>query len=83
MPTSKRDAHAGLMARECSDGNYVMGIGWESFLSAQGYNPWSCMHLSIRVGPLARGVKKVIKGKMYLFEGNKEDCLKEFEKDFS
>jgi len=31
---------------------------------------------------LEQGKKKTISGKIYLFEGSKEDCLKEFTKDF-
>jgi len=82
-PTSARDAHNGIMLRESKDGQYVMGIAWESFLSAQGHNPWDCMHLSIKVGPLAKGEKKTVRGKIYLFKGSKEDGLKELEKDFA
>jgi hypothetical protein len=78
-PTSGRDAYAGIMIRESKDGRYVMGIAWESFLSAQGHNPWQCMRLSIKVGPLAIGEKKSIRGRIYLFEGSKEDCLEAFE----
>ncbi len=82
-PTSERDAYAGLIVRESDDMQYVMGIGWESYLSAQGHNPWNCMHLSIKVGPLAPGEKKTINGRIYLFKGLKEDCLQEFVDDFS
>jgi hypothetical protein len=82
-PTSERDAFAGIMIRESGDRRYVMGIGWESFLSAQGHNPWNCMHLSIKVGPLAKGEKRTIRGKIYLFEGSKEDCLRAFKNDFA
>ena len=82
-PTSERDAYAGLMVRESKDKQWVMGIAWESFLSAQGHNPWKCMHLSIRVGPLKKGEQKTIRGKIYLFKGSKEDCLACFENDFS
>lgn len=81
-PTSERNAYAGIIIRESVDKRYVMGIAWESFLSSQGHNPWHCMHLSIKVGPLKQGKKKTIRGKIYLFEGSKEDCLKEFKKDF-
>jgi len=81
-PTSERDAHAGLMVRESEDGRYVMGIAWESFLSAQGHNPWNCMHLSIKAGPLAVGETRSIRGRIYLFEGSKEDCQQQFEEDF-
>ena len=82
-PTSDRDAYAGLMARESNDKQWVMGIAWESYISAQGHNPWECMHLSIRVGPLKQGQTKTIRGKIYLFKGSKEDCLRRFKKDFS
>ena len=82
-PTSERNAYAGIMIRESHDNRYVMGIAWNSFLSAQGHNPWNCMHLSIKVGPLAQAEKKTFRGKMYLFEGSKEDCLLNFEKDFA
>ena len=82
-PTSERDAFSGILIRESSDGRYVMGIGWESFLSAQGHNPWNCMHLSVRVGPLGRGEKRTIRGRMYLFEGSRVDCLEAFEKDIA
>lgn len=81
-PTSPRDAYSGLIVRESDDRKWVIGIAWESFLSAQGYNPWRCMHLSIRVGPLRMGETKTIRGKMYLFEGSKDDCFGLFNVDF-
>ena len=80
-PPSPRDAHKGLMVRESSHGRYAMGVAWDSFLSAQGHNPWNCMHLSIKVGPLPQGQTKSIGGRIYLLEGRKEDCLQAFVKD--
>lgn len=82
-PTSDRDAYAGLMVRESKDKQWVMGIAWESYISAQGHNPWKCMHLSIRVCPLKQGRTKTIRGRIYLFKGSKEDCLRCVKKDFS
>jgi len=41
------------------------------------------MHLSVKVGPLKRGETSEIRGKMYLFQGSKEDCLKRFQNDFA
>ena len=82
-PTSDRDAHAGLLVRESEDKKWTMGIAWESFISAQGHNPWKCMHLSVRVGPLKKGQTKTIHGRIYLLKGLKEDCLEQFRKDFS
>jgi hypothetical protein len=81
-PTSDRDAYAGLLVRESEDKKWTMGIVWESYISAQGHNPWRCMHLSIRVGPLKKGRTKTIGGKIYLLRGSKEDCLEHWIKDF-
>ena len=59
--------------------------GWPTalYLSAQGHNPWNCMHLSIKVGPLKQGQRRTINGKIYLFEGSREDCLQAFRRDFA
>ena len=48
-----------------------------------GSHEWKCMHLSVRVGPLKQGQTKTIRGRIYLFKRSKEDCLKQFRKDFS
>jgi len=81
-PTSDRDAYAGLLIRESQDRQWTMGIAWESFLSIQGHNPWNCMHLSVRVGPLKPGQSRTIRGRIYLIKGSKADCLHRFERDF-
>lgn len=82
-PTSNRNAYQGAIIRESKDRTQVMAIVWEDFLSAQGHNPWKCMHLSVRVGALKRGESKTVRGKAYLFDGTKEDFLKRMETDFS
>ncbi len=82
-PTSEDDAHAGLMIRESTDGQWVTGIAWDWFLSAQGHNPWQCMHLCFNVGPLKPGESKTIRGRIYLFRGAKEDCLRRYRSDFA
>ena len=81
-PTSKRDAFAGLLVRESKDRSKTMAIAWDSFVTAQGHNPWKCMHLSVGLGPLKQGETKTIRGKIYLFEGTKEDFLAKFRRDF-
>lgn len=77
-PTSPDNAHAGLIVRESTNGRWVAGIAWERFLSSQGHNPWSCMHLAVGVGPLKPGESRVIRGRIYLFPGTREDCYKAF-----
>ena len=81
-PTSDRDAAAGMIIRESLDGEWVCAIAWEDFISAQGHNPWKCMHLSVRVGALKRGESKTIRGRMCLFQGKKEDCYAKFQSEF-
>ena len=81
-PLAEPDATAGLLIRESNDGKWVTGIAWENFLSSQGHNPWRCMHLSVRVGPLARGKSRKIRGRIWLFKGSKADCLRRFEREF-
>ena len=81
-PRSEINAHAGLILRESNDGEWVMGIAWERFLSTQGHNPWKCMHLSVNVGPLDQGESREICGKIYLFKGTKEELLARYQSDF-
>lgn len=81
-PTSGRDAYTGFMVRESEKKDWVMGIAWQDYISVQGHNPWNCMHLSIRVGPLKQAEKKTIRGKIYLFKGLKEECLSRYREDF-
>jgi hypothetical protein len=82
-PTSPIDATAGIIVRESSDGRWVTGIAWEDFLSAQGHNPWHCMHLGIRVGPLASGEARELRGRLYLMPGTKETCYEAFRQEFA
>lgn len=80
-PMSDLNATAGLIVRESNDRKWVTGIAWERFLSAQGHNPWKCMHLAVRVGPLAVGATRKVRGKMYLFEGTREDLIERYRED--
>lgn len=82
-PLAQSNVVGGLIVRESTDGQWVCGIAWDDFLSAQGHNPWQCMHLSIRVGPLPRGESKTIRGKVYLLKGDKRSLLKRYREDFA
>ena len=81
-PPTDRNAQGGVIVREAAEGNWVAGIAWEDFLSAQGHNPWYCMHLSVCVGPLKQGESTTVKGRIYLFEGDGEACLEKYKRDF-
>lgn len=77
------DAVAGIMIRESADRRWVTGIAWEDFVAVQAHNPWECMHLWVRVGPLKPKQSRTVRGKLYLFKGSKQDCLKRFRRDFA
>jgi hypothetical protein len=80
-PTSEENARAGVLVRRSMDGEWVTGVGWEDFLSVQGHNPWSCMHVGVRVGPLPPGGSKTIRGRLYLFRGTTEECWRRARRD--
>jgi hypothetical protein len=63
------------------DRTWTTGIAWERFISLQGHNPLRCMHQAIRVGPLAVGERRQIRGRIYMFRGSKDDCLARFKSD--
>jgi hypothetical protein len=81
-PTSGENATAGLLIRESEDGRWVTGIAWEDFVAVQGHNPWYCLHNCVRVGPLQPGESRTVRGRLYLFQGTKDDCLASFQRDF-
>jgi hypothetical protein len=77
-PASEVDAIDGLIIRESTDGTWVTGIAWNRFLSAQGHNPWECMHLSAHVGPLEPRQTRTVTGRIWLFRGNRNDLLSRY-----
>ncbi|MBI4622361.1 MAG: hypothetical protein HY736_03950 [Verrucomicrobia bacterium] len=81
-PTSDVNATAGLLVRESEDGRWVTGVAWEDYLSVQGHNPWSCLHACIRAGALKPAESRTIRGRLYLFQGRKEDVVAQFARDF-
>jgi hypothetical protein len=81
-PTSPVDAAAGFLARESNDRRWVAGVAWERFVSVQGHNFWDCLHVCARVGPLKRGESRTIRGRLYLFRGDRNDCLRRYRAEF-
>lgn len=81
--TSARDSHAGLLLRESLSGGWTCGVAWSEWLGLQAHNPWLCMHAATRVGPLARGARTTVRGKLYLFPGDRQEGLRRFEGEFA
>jgi hypothetical protein len=82
-PTSERDSHAGLLARESRSGGWTSAVAWADWLGVQAHNPWLCMHVATRVGPLARGATRTVRGKLYLFPGDRAEGLRRYRRDFA
>jgi len=70
--TSELDSHAGLLLRESYTGRWTTGVAWEDWVGVQANNPWLCLHVATRVGPLAPGAVKTIRGRLVLIEGGRE-----------
>jgi len=77
-PISPINAREGVLIRESEDGEWIAGIGWEDVLFVQGHNEWKCMHVCVRVGPLAPGESKTIRGRIWLRRGGREEAFREF-----
>lgn len=80
--SSERDSHAGLLLRESLSGGWTSGVAWEDWLGLQAHNPWLCMHAATRVGPLAAGEKRRVRGRLYLFPGEPSEGLRRYRRDF-
>jgi hypothetical protein len=76
------DAIGGLVLRQSRDSTFVTAIGWEEFLTVQAHNPWQCMHLSVRIGPLAPGQSRVVKGRIWHRPGTVREVTEEYRAEF-
>lgn len=74
-PIADTPSSEGFMARPSNDDAWVAGIAWEDVFGAQAHNPWQCLHLAVRVGPLPRGAARVVHGRIYLFAGTPRGAL--------
>jgi len=71
----------GIVVR-CNRGNgWVLGYGWEDTLCVNANNPLDCLHPTTRIGPLKAGCEKVIRGKVYLFQGELQDVFDRYDRD--
>lgn len=81
--TSAQRANAGILLRESLHGGWTSGVAWRDFVGVQAHNPWLCMHVAARVGPLAAGATKTVRGKLYLFPGDPDEGLRRFRSDLA
>lgn len=65
-PPGDTPVTGGFLLRESNDKTWIAAIAWEDALTVQAHNEWDCMHVGVRVGPLARGQTKTILGQIHL-----------------
>jgi hypothetical protein len=77
-----RRVQNGLVARESADGKTIAGMYWERSAQLSTHHPADCLHAAVDLGPASSGEPRIVRGKIYWFEGTKEDLLKHWERDF-
>ena len=81
-PERKYIVPHGLIMRESPDKKNVAGMYWERTAYVACHYPADCLHSYIDLGPVKPGNKNIIHGKFYWFNGDKEDLLDHWQKDF-
>ena len=80
-PLSELVPSSGLTGCYSSDETMILAVAWEPYQEIfQGVI--TCMHNDFRIGGLAPGETKVIRGRMYLVPASEEKLLARFRKDF-
>jgi hypothetical protein len=79
---AERTQH-GFIVRQSNDGAWTTGIAWDRFLYVQAGNPYRCMHMPLRVGPLAKGETATLRGRIWLFKGSPNECFKRYQAEFA
>jgi len=73
----------GLVVRESLDDKVISGMYWERTAKISNHHPADCLHSYVDLGPAFPDERNVVRGKIYYFDGTKEDLLKHWKRDFS
>ncbi|MEI7920703.1 MAG: hypothetical protein WCJ40_02220 [Planctomycetota bacterium] len=80
-PLSPIKTANGLIGCVSSDGKKILATAWEPYQELfQGVIV--CLHSDFRIGGLAPGEKRLLKGRIYVVENNLELLLNRYQKDF-
>ena len=71
----------GIVVRYNKESGWLLGYGWQDWLCVNANNPLDCLHPTTRIGPLEAGGEKVIRGKIYLFQGTLDDVFERYDRD--
>ena len=73
----------GLVTRANLEGTWVSGIFWEGTSHVTNHHPADCLHAIVNIGGVPPHTKRAVRGKIYWFQGTKNDLVKHFQSDFS
>jgi predicted amidohydrolase len=71
-----------LITRTDINNSWLSGIYWEQTSHVTDHHPADCIHSIINIGNIPPRSRKVLRGKIYWFEGSKDDLQHHFRKDF-
>lgn len=77
-----RQTTDGLIVRESVDGTSVAGMYWERAARVATHYPADCLHALVDLGSAPAGKPPVVRGKIYWFQGTKDDLLARWKQDF-
>ena len=72
----------GLVVREGSDGKTISGMYWERTTEVSVHHPADCLHSFVDLGPASAKNPLVVRGKIYFFQGTRDDLLAHWKRDF-
>jgi len=73
----------GLITRSNVQGTWISGIFWEGTSHITNHHPADCLHSIVNIGGMPPRTKRAIRGKIYWFQGSKNDLVKHFKRDFA
>jgi len=82
FPQSPVAASASFVAVEASDKTHSIALGFEQSYNSYGCTGNMCIHADPYLGSVAPGREKLMRGKLYLIEGNANDALNRYRMDF-
>ncbi len=72
----------GLITRVDKKEKWVCGIHWENASHVTDHHPADCIHSIVNIGNIPPYSVRAIRGKIYWFEGSKEELYNHFKEDF-
>lgn len=72
----------GLITRVNLSETWICGIFWENTSHVTDHHPADCLHSIINIGNIPPNSRRAILGKIYWFEGQKENLNDRYQKDF-